>query len=137
MEDGRGMRVLVCGGRKFNDALTLGSWLGGIHKDHTIALLIEGGASGADTMARLFAEWAGIPVRTFHADWSRFGASAGPRRNQQMLDEGKPDLVIAFAGGRGTADMVTQAKATRATRGGFLSPLSIAPAKVLHISSEG
>jgi len=28
-----------------------------------------------------------------------------------MLDEGKPDLVVAFDGGRGTANMVKQAKA--------------------------
>lgn len=39
------------------------------------------------------------------------GKAAGPIRNQRMLDEGKPDLVVAFPGGRGTADMVRRAKA--------------------------
>ena len=29
---------------------------------------------------------------------------------QQMIDEGKPDLVVAFKGGTGTADMVRRAK---------------------------
>jgi len=106
------MRVLVCGGRDFNDALTLGSWLGGIHKNNgPITLLIEGGARGADFMARKFAEWSGIPVKTFPADWDRHGKAAGPIRNRQMLEEGKPDLVVAFAGGKGTANMVEQAKA--------------------------
>lgn len=106
------MRVLVCGGRDFNDSLTLGSWLGGIHKNNgPITLLIEGGARGADFMARKFAEWAGIPVKTFPADWDTLGNAAGPIRNRQMLVEGKPDLVVAFEGGRGTADMVSQAKA--------------------------
>lgn len=105
------MRVLVCGGRNFNDALTLGSWLGGIHKDHGIDLLIEGGAAGADYMARKFAEWVGIPVRTYPADWDRHGRAAGPIRNKQMLDEGKPDLVVAFPGGNGTQNMVEQATA--------------------------
>lgn len=101
------MKVLVCGGRKFNDALTLGSWLGGIHKNNgPITLLIEGGASGADFMARKFAEWMKIPTQTFEADWKRHGKAAGPIRNQQMLDEGKPDLVVAFPGGRGTASMI-------------------------------
>lgn len=104
------MKVLVCGGRDFNDAMTLGSWLGGIHKQHGITLLIEGGARGADYMARKFAEWAGIPVKSFPADWSQ-GKSAGPVRNRQMLTEGKPDLVVAFPGGKGTADMVRQANA--------------------------
>jgi hypothetical protein len=106
------MRVLVCGGRDFNDALTLGSWLGGIHKNNgPITLLIEGGARGADFMARKFAEWQGIPTKTFEADWTKHGKAAGPIRNQQMLDEGKPDLVVAFEGGAGTRDMVTKAKA--------------------------
>lgn len=104
------MKVLVCGGRKFNDAMTLGAWLGGIHKKQGIDLLIEGGAPGADTMAKAFAIWANIPVKTFPADWSRHGPAAGPLRNRQMLEEGKPDLVVAFEGGKGTANMVKQAR---------------------------
>ena len=105
-----GLRVLVCGGRRFDDAVTLGSWLGGIHKRQGIALLIEGGAGGADFMARKFAEWTGIPVQTFPADWDKHGKAAGPIRNQHMLDAGKPDLVVAFEGGRGTDDMIARAE---------------------------
>lgn len=106
------MKVLVCGGRDFNDSLTLGSWLGGIHKNNgPITLLIEGGARGADFMAREFAKWAGIPSKTFPADWDTHGKAAGHIRNKQMLDEGKPDLVVAFEGGKGTANMVKQAQA--------------------------
>lgn len=106
------MKVLVCGGRDFNDSMTLGSWLGGIHKNNgPITLLIEGGARGADYMARKFAEWQGIPVKTFPADWDRHGKAAGHIRNAQMLVEDKPDLVVAFEGGKGTANMVRQAEA--------------------------
>lgn len=105
-----GLKVLVCGGRDFNDALTLGSWLGGIHKQRGIDVLIHGGARGADFMAGKFAEWMGIPVLEFPADWARDGKAAGPIRNSRMLSEGKPDLVVAFDGGRGTADMVEKAK---------------------------
>ena len=104
------MKVLVCGGRKFDDAMTLGSWLGGIHKQAGITEIIQGGASGADTMAAKFGEWIGVPVRTFKADWA-LGKKAGPMRNDKMLREGKPDLVVAFEGGKGTADMVSRAKA--------------------------
>lgn len=106
----RPLRVLVCGGRNFNDVLTLGSWLGGIIKSHGIALVIQGGARGADHMAREFAKWKGIPVETYPANWSELGPSAGPIRNRLMLDMGKPDLVVAFKGGRGTANMVMQAR---------------------------
>ena len=106
------MRVLVCGGRDFNDAMTLGSWLGGIHKQRGITLLIEGGARGADFMAREFARGLGIPVQTFEADWSAHGKAAGPIRNQKMLDEGRPDLVVAFPteGSVGTYDMIAKAR---------------------------
>jgi hypothetical protein len=104
------LKVLVCGGRDFDDAMTLGSWLAGIHKKEGIALLIEGGARGADYMARRFAEWSQIPVKTFPADWATYGKAAGPMRNQRMIDDGKPDLVVAFDGGRGTADMIGRAE---------------------------
>ncbi len=43
---------------------------------------------------------AGIPVMTFPADREKHGRAAGPIRNKQMLEEGKPDLVAAFPGGR-------------------------------------
>jgi len=55
-------------------------------------------------------EWAknrGIPFDVYMADWEGLGRKAGPIRNQQMLVEGKPDLVVAFPGGKGTAGMVT------------------------------
>lgn len=104
-------RVLVCGGRDFNDPLTLGSWLGGIAKRQGISALIHGGARGADFMAAEFAKWSGIPVEEYPADWRTHGKAAGPIRNQRMLDEAKPDLVVAFRGGSGTADMVRRARA--------------------------
>lgn len=72
--------------------------------------IIEGGAKGADSAA---ADWAVVnwtKLKTFKADWNKYGKSAGYRRNIQMLTEGKPDLVVAFPGGKGTAMMVDIAK---------------------------
>lgn len=76
-------------------------------------VLIEGCARGADRMAE---EWAttAYPLigvhRHFPADWDKYGRSAGPIRNQRMLDEGRPDLVVALhdnlSESRGTAHMV-------------------------------
>jgi RNA-splicing ligase RtcB len=43
------------------------------------------------------------------AEWDKYGPSAGPRRNARMV-EWKPDVVIAFPGNRGTADMVEKAE---------------------------
>jgi hypothetical protein len=73
-------------------------------------LIIHGAAMGADRWADVWAARVNVPVKRFRANWDRYGKSAGPRRNQKMLDEGKPDLVIAFPGGSGTADMVDRAR---------------------------
>jgi hypothetical protein len=106
-----GITVLVCGGRDYNDAETVGAWLGGVQKQRGgIKRIIEGGAQGADRLARLYGEWQRIQVVTFAADWRTHGRAAGPMRNARMLDEGKPDLVLAFPGGVGTADMVRRAR---------------------------
>lgn len=106
-----GLAVLVCGGRDFSDAAMLRAQLDRLHAARPIAVLIEGDARGADKLAGEWAEAHGVTVRRFPADWQRYGRSAGPRRNQQMLDEGRPDLVVAFPGGKGTAGMVKLARA--------------------------
>lgn len=80
------MRVLVCGGRNYADAIKVDEVLKrkigyaghpDLPRDTTI---IVGCARGADTLAERWADAAG------------------------------PTLVIAFPGGRGTADMVTRAR---------------------------
>jgi len=119
------MRVLVCGGRSYADKAKVyntldalceqrgmkgdedacGNWM---PKDIRI---IHGGATGADALADDWAVVNWVPVDEFKADWARDGKAAGPLRNQRMLVDGRPDLVVAFPGGRGTADMVRRARA--------------------------
>ena len=115
------MRVLVCGGRDF-DRATAWNWLErfaygeiaevtGVNRPK-ITALIHGGARGADEGAAEWGKSEGLRVLAFPADWKKHGKAAGPIRNQRMIDEGKPDVVIAFPGGRGTANMVGLAKAS-------------------------
>ena len=105
------MRVLVCGGRDYTDYRQLCDTLRAIHTDRPITAVIHGAARGADTCGWGWATSIGIKTEAYPANWDLHGRKAGPIRNQQMLDEGKPDLVVAFPGGRGTADMVRRAKA--------------------------
>lgn len=107
------MRVLVCGGRDFTDKESAFAILDAYHSTIPITQIIEGGALGADRIGRDWAVANGVPHQTFPADWERYGRSAGPVRNQQMLDEGKPDFVLAFPGGKGTANMVKLSKAAK------------------------
>lgn len=104
-------RVLVCGGRNYADRRHLYGVLDIAHANNRIVMLIAGGANGADALAIDWARKEQVKFQVFNADWEALGRKAGPIRNQQMLDEGKPHLVIAFPGGRGTADMVERANA--------------------------
>ncbi len=101
------IRILICGGREFSDRTLLEQAL----EAYKGAVVIHGAARGADTLAEEWALKHGKGVHRFPANWQRDGKAAGPIRNQAMLDKGRPDMVIAFPGGRGTADMVRRAKA--------------------------
>lgn len=102
------MKVLVCGGRDFRDEAYLTQIMDAL--DPPPKIVIQGGAGGADTLAENWAHGRGIHSARIHALWGIFGRAAGHVRNAAMLLL-QPDLVVAFPGGRGTADMVSQAKA--------------------------
>lgn len=103
-------RVLVCGGRDYANKDRVFEVLDTYHDAAGISLIIEGGARGADRLGAWWAEKRGVAKETYEADWENQGSFAGPARNKRMLEEGTPDLVIAFPGGRGTADMVRKAR---------------------------
>lgn len=103
-------RVLVCGGRDYRDWESAYKVLDAAHYANPIECLIHGAARGADSIAADWAESRLVPIEPYPADWKRDGRGGGPVRNQRMLDEGKPHMVIAFPGGAGTADMVKRAE---------------------------
>lgn len=98
------MKVLVCGGRDFNSLALLHKELDKL--DPRPTQIISGHARGADQLAEMYADENRIPLRIFPANWDKYGKRAGYIRNKQMLDEGQPDLVVAFPGGRGTEMMI-------------------------------
>jgi len=100
------MKILVCGGRNFMDITLMNKVL----REYPIGTIIEGGAKGADTLAYLWGNKHDVEVITYPPEWNKYGKAAGPIRNQTMLDQESPDLVIAFPGGRGTEDMIARAK---------------------------
>ena len=105
------MKVIVCGGRDFRSPAQVWRELDRLHAELSFTALMQGGATGADAFAR---EWATRKPEVHRyvclADWDTHGKAAGPKRNARML-EWKPDAVIAFPGGSGTANMVKQATA--------------------------
>lgn len=105
------MKILVCGGRSFRDKAFLEDQLDLLDAMLHIRHVIHGGASGADNLAGQWATTRFKQVTVYPAMWSRYGVSAGPRRNLQMLHQGQPEHIVAFPGGRGTAHMVASARA--------------------------
>ena len=106
MTETQEFRLLVCGNRDFEDDRFVCTTLDRIHARRRITQLIEGGQTGADRLAREWAQLRGVPCKTYEADWNQFGRSAGPRRNARMLREGRPDGCVAFPGESGTWDMI-------------------------------
>lgn len=72
--------------------------------------VVAGKARGADTMAVDWAVTRFCQFCEYPADWDKHGKSAGHIRNKQMIVCEEPDLVVAFPGGRGTANMIKQAQ---------------------------
>lgn len=126
------VRVLVCGSRGWTDRRLISTVLGGILQnaimDFCTLVVIEGCCpTGADFYAHHFldgpcvtpsggthASHPSVKHEHYPALWGTHGKAAGPIRNQQMLDEGRPNFVLAFhddlVHSKGTKDMVNRAK---------------------------
>lgn len=105
--------VIVTGGRAYSDAKRVEAVLSELDEAERIELLVHGGARGADSLARIWASGLGIQTREVGVhgrDWLHMGNNAGPIRNARMLSEHPDALVVAFPGGKGTADCVRKAR---------------------------
>lgn len=92
------MRVIVIGSRHFSNHELMDSVL----SDYDISVIISGGAKGADKLAAEYAIKNKIELIEFHANWKKYGNSAGPIRNKKMIRDSNADLVIAFNPRKGT-----------------------------------
>lgn len=108
------MRVLICGDRRWSNIKIIDDYVKSLPKD---TVIIEGNCSGADSMAGFIAKKCGLIVEVYPANWDKYGKSAGPIRNREMLNKGKPDLVVAFHDdidkSKGTKNMVSLAREKR------------------------
>jgi hypothetical protein len=105
-------RILVCGGREYNDYDKFKEVMNNILPwfDPEFCI-IQGGARGADRLAMGWAFFQGCPMIEMRANWDYYRNHAGVIRNTWMIKYAMPDLVVAFPGGTGTANMIKQARA--------------------------
>ena len=110
MNDAEGLLVLVCGSRNWKNNKLIAECLSKFPAGTTV---MHGGCRGADVIAGSIARRMGFDTWVYPAQWNKYGKSAGPRRNDRMLDE-KPDLILAFHDhvetSRGTRDVVMKAQ---------------------------
>lgn len=105
MSEDRNIRIIVAGGRDFNDYEYVQKKLKELVLDKygKDVEIVHGNSKGCDQLAERFARENDLPATRFDAEWDHFGPSAGPRRNKEMSHYG--DHLIAFPGGRGTHNM--------------------------------
>ena len=111
-------RLIVCGGRDFDDYEFFTSKMDRLMLYYENIRLISSHASGADRFAEQYAKEKNVPIMVIPADWKKHGRAAGPIRNRAMLDYAKKEtpVVAAFWDGKskGTGNMLKQAKAAGA-----------------------
>lgn len=101
------MIALFCGSRDWPDREAIRADIEALPDD---TIVVEGGARGADRIAREEAGKRGLHVATVNAYWTRRGKAAGMERNAAMLLL-RPDVVYAYPlGGPGTWGMVNLAE---------------------------
>ena len=106
------MRVIIAGGRDFNDRKLLkekcDKILGNTPREEL--QIVSGGARGADLCGEGYAQDNNIDYVVFNADWKKYGKKAGILRNEQMAKYS--NALIAFWDGKspGTKNMILTAK---------------------------
>ncbi len=112
-------RVLVTGSRDWTDKTLIEFELEAIDtrwadREYEEITLVSGACpTGADLMAEEIAKELGWTIEQHPADWGKFGKSAGPRRNAEMVNLGA-DWCLAFIknnsrGASGTAQLARDA----------------------------
>lgn len=98
--------MIVTGGRDYSDQKKVDEVLDLLFPD----FVIEGGATGADSLVRNWCMRNKVQGKTYKADWDVHGKSAGPIRNRQMIEENPEAIILAFPGGKGTQSCINIAK---------------------------
>ena len=108
-----GVRLAVTGGRAFTDAYELDWHLRGLLVDRGISVLMEPGTPGAPALARQWGRAMGIPTVTYYrGPWQRAAKrEQDTLKAKRMIERGRPDVLVAFKGGRSTAAFIALAEA--------------------------
>jgi len=104
-----GIKAIVCGGRDWPTfSKEQIEFIYDCIQKYDIDEIVSGGARGADSIIETLCNIVNFPFVKLDADWERYGKRGGYVRNSDMLDYiGDDGIVIAFPGGKGTANMTS------------------------------
>jgi hypothetical protein len=104
------IKVIIAGGRNFDDFNKLCQVCDEFLKDQNNIEIVSGAYKGADLLGERYAAERNYPIKQFPANWRRYGKSAGLKRNTEMA--AYADALIAFWDGesKGTKHMIQLAK---------------------------
>lgn len=99
------VQVVVTGGRNYTNYSMVTTALERLNPD----VVISGDATGVDALAKAWAMTRHKTYIGYPANWKDFGLAAGPIRNRKMLEAHPLAIVLAFPGGAGTTNCITNA----------------------------
>lgn len=111
--------IMIVGTRTYEDYKAFKSkvdeWLNyNVNLNEDIIEIVSGGARGVDSLAERLANEEGFILKVFPADWNKYGKSAGPIRNRQMVEyiKEKDGVCLIFWDGqsRGTKNDIDLCK---------------------------
>jgi hypothetical protein len=106
--------LALVGSRTFTDYEVFCRVIDGALKEWgnpTVLEVVSGDAAGADALARRWASDRSIEIKVFAAEWSKYGRSAGIRRNTDIVDRATHVIAFPSCSGRGTQDTIRKAQA--------------------------
>lgn len=103
-------RIVVAGCREYQNYQEASGYISFCIREikETFSLVfMSGGCRGADSLGERYALENGFPIERYPAEWTKYGAAAGPIRNRKMAEI--CDYVICFWDGksRGTQSMIS------------------------------
>ena len=113
-------KIIICGGRHFDNYVLLKETVDAAFKKYDLTPdsieIVSGHCEGADRLGEKYAEEQGIKCSIFPAEWRKYGRSAGPIRNSQMikyLADVEVPIVIGFVSSKTKGTLDTLKKATK------------------------
>lgn len=102
------MKVIIAGSRDIEDINIVPKAMDRFYGVN-ITEVVSGKASGIDTLGEIWAEANDIPVKSFPANWKKYGKAAGPLRNKEMAEYADAAVVI-HNGSKGSLNMISEMK---------------------------